>query len=70
MSGSVSIANIVDRIMVGNLLGSTDLAGQSLTGLSVLRSLLLKTEYNRVLGFNNTIITVERPEQGKEGTGT
>ena len=70
MSGSVSIANIVDRIMVGNLLGSTDLAGQRLTGLSVLRSLPLKTEYNRVLGFNNTIITVERPEQGKEGTGT
>ena len=70
MSGSVSIANIVDRIMVGNLLGSTDLAGQSLTGLSVLRSLLLKTEYNRALGFNNTIITVERPEQGKGGTGT
>ena len=31
MSGSVSIANIVDRIMVGNLLGSTELAGQSLT---------------------------------------
>ena len=43
-----------------------DDSGKEVTGLSVLRSLPLNTEYNRVLGFNNTIITVERHEQMKD----
>ena len=61
---------ISDNGVIFNPVTFRDDSGREVTGLGVLRSLPVKTEYNRVRGFNNTIITVERPEQGKEGTGT
>jgi Na+-driven multidrug efflux pump len=64
------VMRIRDNGVIFNPITFRDDSGREVTGLSVLRSLPLKTEYNRVLGFNNTIITVERPEQGKGGTGT
>ena len=64
------VMRIRDNGVIFNPIAFRDDSGREVTGLSVLRSLPLKTEYNRVLGFNNTIITVERQGNGKNGAGT
>ena len=37
-----------------------DDSGKEITGLDLLRPMNINTEYNRVLGFNNTIVTMPR----------
>lgn len=47
----------------GNVFNPTeyiDNSGETITGLQLLRSISSKVEYNRVVGFNNTIVTVDR----------
>ena len=40
-----------------------DDSGREITGLGMLRALNIGLEYNRVLGFNNTIVTLSLPER-------
>ena len=47
----------------GNVFNPTqyvDDSGREVTGLSLVRSLTSSIEYNRVIGFNVTVVTVER----------
>lgn len=37
-----------------------DDSGKEITELDLLRPMNINTEYNRVLGFNNTIVTMPR----------
>ena len=37
-----------------------DDSGREITGLGLLRAIKIKLEYNRVVGFNNTIVTIPR----------
>ena len=43
----------------GNPTEFIDDSGREVKGLEVLRAMPTKMEYNQVLGFNNTIITVD-----------
>ena len=54
------VLRVRDNGMIFNPVEFKDDSGRKVTGLGVLRALPLKTEYNRVLGFNNTIVTVGR----------
>ena len=49
---------IRDNGVIFNPTEFVDDSSNEVTGLKVLKKLPLKVEYNRVLGFNNTIITV------------
>ncbi|MCR5212092.1 MAG: ATP-binding protein, partial [Lachnospiraceae bacterium] len=40
-----------------------DESGREVKGLEVLRAMPIRMEYNQVLGFNNTIITVDRQKE-------
>lgn len=64
ITGPAFVIRIRDNGIIFNPIAFRDDSGREVTGLSVQRSLPLKTEYNRVPGFNNTIITVARQEQG------
>ena len=37
-----------------------DHSGEMITGLELIRTISTKIEYNRVIGFNTTIVTVNR----------
>ncbi|MBQ7655278.1 MAG: ATP-binding protein [Clostridia bacterium] len=52
------LLRIRDNGVIFNPTEFVDDSGKEVTGLKVLKKLPLKVEYNRVLGFNNTIITI------------
>ena len=54
------ILKVRDNGMIFNPTEYIDNSGESITGLKMVRSISSKVEYNRVIGFNNTIVTVNR----------
>ena len=61
------LLRIRDNGVIFNPVTFVDDRGMEVTGLKVLKKLPLKVEYNRVLGFNNTIITIMQAAKNETG---
>ena len=54
------ILKVRDNGKIFNPTEYIDNSGEMITGLKLIRSISSKVEYNRVIGFNTTIVTINR----------
>ncbi len=59
ISGDEIILRIRDNGVIFNPVDFIDESGREFSGLNMLKAMKIKMEYNRVIGFNNTIVTVK-----------
>lgn len=64
ISAAEVILRIRDNGIIFNPSKFMDDSGEVITGLKLLRAMKIELNYNRVLGFNNTIITVNQEKDG------
>ena len=57
------ILKVRDNGMIFNPTEYIDASGELITGLKLIRSISSRIEYNRVIGFNTTIVTVNRKKR-------
>ena len=60
ISPEAVVLKVRDNGKIFNPTEFIDDSGEMITGLKLIRSITSKMEYNRVIGFNTTIITVDR----------
>ena len=56
---------IRDNGIIFNPVKFIDESNNEITGLKLLEAMKIKLEYNRILGFNNTIVTIPCAGQNK-----